>query len=222
MDLNQTVTDRVYNQIKKAIIDLEMKLGQRIDIKELSNYFNVSQTPIREALNLLIKDELLEYKPRQGYYVVDLSYHDIEEIYELREIIECSALRLGINKGNIDKDVFSQILKETKRIQKEANKGKILLDYLFSDRELHLNIVKSSLNSKLYNVYLRIYPFVMISRRLDPMYERLLNEHIQIIQLLLDDDLKAIELLRDHINNGKKSGLIAFKSKLERSNKKYF
>ena len=220
MNLNQTVTDRVYNQIKEAIIDLEnleINFGQRVNIKKLSNYFNISQTPIREALNLLIKDELLVYKPRQGYYVVNLSYRDMEEIYDLRAIIECSGLRMGIEKGNIDKNVFSQLLEEAKRIQKETNQRSS--DYLSSNKDLHLNIVKSSSNSKLYNVYLSIYPFVIISRQLDPMRKRLLDEHIQIIQLLLDNDLKAVEALRNHLNKGKESGLNTFKQKLERGNK---
>jgi len=220
MNLNQTVTDRIYNEIKTMIINLDTKFGQRVGIKKLCEYFNVSQTPIREALNLLIKDELLEYKPRRGYYVVDLSYCDIEEIYELRELIECFSLKQGIKKRNIDRGVFSQFLKESKRIQKEENKEKKLLEYHIIDREFHLNIVKSSSNHKLYNIYLRIYPFVSISQHLDPMYERSLNEHIQIIQFILDDSSKAVQFLKNHIKNCKESGLIAFKQQSKIDNVK--
>jgi len=229
MNIKQTVTDRAYGQIKTLIINLELKLGQRIDIKELANRFNISQTPIREALSLLVKDELLEYKPRQGYYVVNLSYHDIEEIYELRELIECFALKQALKKDNIDKGVFNHILVESKSIQKEVNEEKKLFYYHILGRELHLNIVKSSSNNKLYNMYLKIYPIVNITQNLDKMYEASLCEHIQITQNILNcalsklncDILKAVNFLRRHINNGKKRGLIVFKQYSERENKKF-
>jgi len=217
MNLNQTITNRAYTQTKEAIIDLknsEMNFGQRLDIKRLSTYFNISQTPIREALNLLIKDGLVVYKARKGYYVLDLSYRDMEEIYELRTIIECSALRMGIEKGSIDKTFFRQLLETIKKTQKKANNES--LDWLSINKDLHLNIVKYSSNNKLYNVYLSIYPFVNISRQLDPMRKRLLEEHVQIIQLLLEDNLKAVEVLSNHLNNGKKSGLVAFRQIYEK------
>ena len=217
MNLNQTVTDRIYNEIKTMIINLDMKLGKRVGIKELCEYFNVSQTPIREALNLLIKDELLEYKPRQGYYTRDLSYDDMQEIYELRELVECFSLKQGIKKNNIDSEEFHQCLLESKNIKNGENQEKKLLDYRVSDRKFHLKIVKSSANKKLYDIYLRIYPFVSISQQLDPLCERSLNEHIQIIQLILNGDTTgAVNSLKNHINNCKRSGLIALKEQLKK------
>ena len=224
MNIKQTVTDRAYNQIKTLITNLGLKLGQRIDIKELANRFNISQTPIREALSLLVKDELIEYKPRQGYYVVNLSYHDIEEIYELRKLIECFALKQALKDGNIDKSVFNHILVESKSIQKEVNKENKLLNYHILGRELHLNIVKSCSNNRIYSIYLRIYPIVNITQNLDKMYETSLCEHVQIAQNILNcavsklncDALKAVNFLRHHINNGKKRGLVVFKQQLER------
>ncbi len=221
MNLNQTVTDRIYNEIKTMIINLDMNLGKRIGIRELCEYFCVSQTPIREALNLLIKDELLEYKPRQGYYTVNPSYDDMEEIYELRELIECFSLKQGIKKNNIDSNEFNQLLMESQNIKSEKNQEKKLLNYRVSDRKFHLKIVKISANKKLYDIYLRIYPFVSISQQLDPLCERSLNEHIQIIQLILNSDItRAVNSLRDHINNCKRSGLVALKEQLEIDTKK--
>ena len=197
MNIKQTVTDRAHGKIKKLIINLELKLGQRIDIKELANRFNISQTPIREALSLLVKDELLEYKPRQGYYVVNLSYHDIEEIYELRELIECFALKQALKKDNIDKGVFNHILVESKSIQKEVNEEKKLFNYHILGRELHLNIVKSSSNNKLYNITAEYnnYQVIALPANKDLIFVTLLHLNINLgLSLIeIEESIKRIQ-----------------------------
>jgi len=54
MKMNQTVVDNVYNKLKEDIINLKIELGTRINIKKISEDFNISQTPIREALKRVI------------------------------------------------------------------------------------------------------------------------------------------------------------------------
>jgi len=92
MPINQTIVGKIYTELKEKIINQQIKLNQRISIKEIAKDFGISQTPIREALNRLIKDELVEYKLRRGYYVIRLSCKDLEEIYDLRKLIEVYAL----------------------------------------------------------------------------------------------------------------------------------
>lgn len=81
MTMNQTIADKIYNKLKEDItITVKIKLGQRVNIKKISEDFGISQIPIRETLNRLVKDNLIVYKPRRGYYVIKLSYKDMEEI----------------------------------------------------------------------------------------------------------------------------------------------
>lgn len=215
MYYNQTTAFTVYKQIKELIVNLEMKFGNRIDMDILSNDLGVSQTPIREALNLLIKDELINYVPRRGYFVVDLSYNDMYEIYELRELIECFSIEQSIEKDCFDTSIMNGLLQKFLTLKKCKKKKNTFFSL---DKKFHLNIVESISNKKLYNVYLKIYPFINISQKLDPMIERSLNEHIDIIKLILNKDMKAVNLLKEHINNCKEQGLAAFKNYL-RDNK---
>ena len=189
MPINQTIVGKIYAELKEKIINQQIKLNQRISIKEIAEDFGISQTPIREALNRLIKDELVEYKLRRGYYVIRLSCKDLEEIYDLRILIEVYALEQGMMKDTIDKDLFQKYLQDSIEMQKEAIEPKKPLKYCIADRELHLSIVKSSLNEKLYKIYMRMYPFVSISQQLDPLYERSLNEHILLIKAILDKNI---------------------------------
>ncbi len=212
MPINQTIVGKIYTELKEKIINQQIKLNQRISIKEIAEDFGISQTPIREALNRLIKDELVEYKLRRGYYVIRLSCKDLEEIYDLRKLIEVYALEQGMMRETLDKDLFQRYLQDSIEMQKEAIEPKKPLKYCIADRELHLSIVKSSLNEKLYKIYMRMYPFVSISQQLDPLYERSLNEHILLIKAILDKNiLEAKKILKTHINNCKCDGIESLK-----------
>ena len=212
MPINQTIVGKIYAELKEKIINQQIKLNQRISIKEIAEDFGISQTPIREALNRLIKDELVEYKLRRGYYVIRLSCKDLEEIYDLRKLIEVYALEQGMMRETLDKDLFQRYLQDSIEMQKEAIEPKKPLKYCIADRELHLSIVKSSLNEKLYKIYMRMYPFVSISQQLDPLYERSLNEHILLIKAILDKNiLEAKKILKTHINNCKCDGIESLK-----------
>ena len=212
MPIKQTIVGKIYTELKEKIINQQIKLNQRISIKEIAEDFGISQTPIREALNRLIKDELVEYKLRRGYYVIRLSCKDLEEIYDLRKLIEVYALEQGMMRETKDKDLFQKYLQDSIEMQKEAIEPKKPLKYCIADRELHLSIVKSSLNEKLYKIYMRMYPFVSISQQLDPLYERSLNEHILLIKAILDKNiLEAKKILKTHINNCKCDGIESLK-----------
>jgi len=215
MPINQTIVEKIYNELKENIINQQIKLNQRINIKKISKDFGISQTPIREALNRLIIDELVVYKLRRGYYVVQLSCKDLEEIYNLRILIEVYALEHAMKAKTLDQDLFQKYLLESIEMQKEIIEPKKPVSYCVADRELHLSIVKSSLNKKLYNIYLRMYPFVSISQQLDPLYERSLKEHILLIRAILDNNhVKAKKILEAHINNCKYDGIKSLRDNL--------
>jgi len=115
-------------------------------------------------------------------------------------------------RDTIDKDLFQKYLQDSIEMQKEAIEPKKPLKYCIADRELHLSIVKSSLNEKLYKIYMRMYPFVSISQQLDPLYERSLNEHILLIKAILAKNiLEAKKILKTHINNCKCDGIESLK-----------
>jgi DNA-binding GntR family transcriptional regulator len=204
--INETLVQKIYDILKEKIVNLELKLGQRIDIKEIVKKYGVSQTPIRDSLNRLIKDGLVEYKPRRGYYVVNIKYKDMAEIYDLRIMMESYALREGISNINIKK--LENLLKEARQLAKEPVRSYKPEMFIHIDRELHLLIIHSADNERLRNLYLHIYPFVEISQDLDPSYSRSNNEHIALMESILNRNVqKSLDILNQHINNCKKSGI---------------
>jgi len=78
----------VYTELRRRILDLELEPGQRLYEPELAAELQVSRTPLREALRLLLAEDLLDQLPTGGMVVRPLSTEDIEELYGVRASLE--------------------------------------------------------------------------------------------------------------------------------------
>ncbi|MCD6574147.1 GntR family transcriptional regulator, partial [Candidatus Aerophobetes bacterium] len=201
----------VYGIIKDKIINLELNLGQRIDIQKIATELGISQTPVREALNRLAKDRLISINPRKGYYVTDISPEDMEEIYDIRRIFEVYALDSAIENIDLYK------LKKLKQKMEEELRGRITRKKRKTkfeiDKQLHLLIVNSSKNKKLKEMYYEIYDFIKIFQRMNPGFKETLEEHIALIDTIIKKDTEeAKKLLAVHIENAKGRIIKVFKN----------
>jgi len=109
---------RAYDLIKTKIIRNEFNPRQRLNEVDLAKEFGLSRTPVREALIMLEKDELItRYDLSRGFYIKHYSLQDINNLYEFRQIIELPLVRGIINNANDhDLDKLSGILKEVDEI----------------------------------------------------------------------------------------------------------
>src|SRR5262245_782040 len=78
----------VYAELRRRILALELAPGQRLYEPELAAHLNVSRTPLREALRLLLAEDLIDQLPTGGMVVRLLSATDIEELYGVRAALE--------------------------------------------------------------------------------------------------------------------------------------
>jgi DNA-binding GntR family transcriptional regulator len=89
----RTMTDAVYEQLKAAIVELRIPPGSPLREAEIAQGLSVSKTPVREALGRLEQDGLVTLNSFRSATVTDYTARDLQEIYELREIIEVAAAR---------------------------------------------------------------------------------------------------------------------------------
>lgn len=211
-DFNSTIIEKIYNILKKRIINLEFKFNQKLNVKEMAQQFGVSQTPIRDALNNLVKDELVIVKPRIGYFIIKFIKKDLCEIYEVRKMIECFALENSINTNN---KKFKKYYEKALKIKDKLSKYENYDEFNILDRDVHLSIIEESRNKQLIKIYFRIYSFVQISQNFDRTGERSLKEIDSIIllleKILNKDILNAKAILREHIENCKIIGIESLK-----------
>lgn len=87
------LTDWAYHTIKQAILSLEFAPGSQLPIDELAERLGISRTPVREALLRLEAEGLIHTAPRVGYFVTKITRRDLEELFELRQLLESHATR---------------------------------------------------------------------------------------------------------------------------------
>ena len=78
----------VYAELKRRILNLEIAPGQRLKESELAEELQVSRTPLREAIKLLLAEGLLRQQPTGGVVVPSLAVRDIDELYTCRAALE--------------------------------------------------------------------------------------------------------------------------------------
>ena len=78
-----TAKERIYTTLRQWIIDGTLEPDERLNDVELAQYFAVSRTPVREALQLLREQKLVNVVPSSGTYVAPIDLQDMRYVYEL-------------------------------------------------------------------------------------------------------------------------------------------
>lgn len=89
---------RIYKRIRAEIITGKKKPGERLSIDILKKEFGTSVTPVRDALQMLSQEDLVTIKPRSGYYITLVSLKELNDMLELRQILELAAVERAAEK----------------------------------------------------------------------------------------------------------------------------
>ena len=109
------LTEQAIFVIKNAIIMGELKLGEAISEVGICNKYNLSKTPVREALVILSHEELVNKVARKGCFVFDITLSEIEELAELRYLLEEFAIKKSLKNNKINlkndlKNIFQEMV----------------------------------------------------------------------------------------------------------------
>jgi DNA-binding GntR family transcriptional regulator len=154
MDLDhlnlKTFRDGVYEALKLSILRCELLPGQRLLEKELVSKIGKSRTPVREAIIKLEQEGLVEkLNGKGGYFVSSIRKQDIEEIFNIREVLESYCVSLTINRiGQEELHQLEQIIHEE---ELSASSGNIY-SLIESDTRFHEIIYRACGNQKLYEI----------------------------------------------------------------------
>lgn len=222
---NVSLSEQIYNLLKKQIIDGKINHGERLVIDKIANEIGVSSTPVRDALRLLVSSGFAEKKNNDGIFIIDLSKKDVIELFDMREVLEGLAVRLLTKKLDC-KEIECTELK-TLKVEFEEKEKELLernKDIPHElDIKLHDLLLKLSPNKRLkkqiklmMNQTYRIRKLQHQSKVRDiDNHERLLREtqeHINIIDSILKGESEEAEyLMREHIKNAKKDILSQIK-----------
>ncbi len=202
---HQNTTSKVLIALENKIIRKEWQPNQRIYVNELSKEFNISQTPIREALYKMEGMNLIKIKPRKGIYVSSLSKGDVLDILDIRITLEILAIQ---KTSDISEDLIKE-MKDNLRFFKETVKTEDFAANNQIDKAFHLLITGASGNKQLSQIYENLYSHMSIQRLLYKDEKKALEElrmadkeHHIIVQAFEKKDKKEIrKAVRNHLNN---------------------
>ncbi len=194
MEINKkSLTDQIYSIIKEKILNREIELGEQINTREIAEEYDISQMPVRDALRKLTNEDLVENKPRVGFFVKNFSEEEINDILEVRKMHELYCLEYHFD--NIDRIEVAKL-----RDKFENGDHEYFGSY---DIHLHKLIVFASDNNYLIERYLKlINHYTMLFSYLNyKRSETSREEHVNLINSILDEDQKkACEILQDHLD----------------------
>jgi len=154
-------TPLIYQQIRQSIIDFDLFPGTRVTETELADQFNVSRTPIREALQRLEVEGLVRIRAKQGCFIRPVDTETISNYYDVRIAIEAMAVELACsnmpsediqaladfwNPSNYDENVdysndIQQVEESFHVALAEASGNPILVQYL-NDINNHIRVIR--------------------------------------------------------------------------------
>lgn len=160
LKIPENLTRQAYRLIRDEIIKGQLDSREHLTEGYFAERFGISKSPIREALNLLESEGLIRIVPRRGAFVTDLSIHDIEEIFELREALEAMVVRDALIDSKL-LERMRQALEAAERCRKKGDKA----GYMREDAAFHAILAQASSNSRLRKILENMRNQMLILRR---------------------------------------------------------
>jgi DNA-binding GntR family transcriptional regulator len=145
MEIVAVDTRRAYEQIREKITSLNLAPGAMINEQRLAESLDMGMTPVREALKLLVHDDLVVITPRHGLYVADINLPDLEQLSEVRLSLESLCARLAALRADADDIRVLEALRQEQATIVPAD-GHLLFDL---DHRFHQALVGAAKNKYL-------------------------------------------------------------------------
>jgi len=174
--------EKIYDNIMKDILKGVYKPGEQLSVKHLAEKYGVSASPIRDALNALKKDRLVEVIPRMGFFVSRVTLREIQETYELRIILEGASAEMAASR------ITEKEIQHLESLPDSYVYGDLdsYLTYLEANREFHYRVALASGNLQLAKIIesllFQMQRLVFLSTGSGKHYHEILDAHPALIK----------------------------------------
>ncbi len=202
---------RIYQGLRKLIIDYEIKPGERVSELEVSKRFGVSRTPVREALNRLIMDRLLGFEPNLGFHRPAINLQEIVDLYEFRVILETVGVKLAVARAT-DSEIQNVVdfwAGVTRDLARKSKSARITDDELFHER-----LIALSHNNELVEALKGVNARIHFVRWADPSgglgaHKESYRQHMEVLRALKKRDAKGTVEILNRVIERRKEEIVA-------------
>ena len=204
---DQTSKNAIYIALRRLIIMGHHKPGERFDVETIARQYNTSVTPVREALQMLSQEGLVNIKPRSGYFVSHTSLKQLHDLLDLRRVLEIAAVEAAARRAQDE-----QIADLTRVHSGYTGDDDEAYDrYTDENRRFHYLLAKASGNNELAETVGRLHDRLarfMVLRHAGKTMELTHQKIIEALkahnveaarQALLDDITDTYDLIMDKV-----------------------
>lgn len=202
-----TLNRQVYREVLRQLLDGEIPLGTQLDERTLAARIGVSRTPVREAIIQLVREGLVNYYPYRGHFVKMWTPKEVNDLFEVRKVLEALAVRLAVRK--LSQDDLDELREIVNDIEDALRHGDIE-GFSEADRLFHNTIIQKTGNQTLIDgldrLDCQIQVIRTIANRAPDLVPRMLNEWPRILAALeVRDAEQSAELMLVHIEDARKT-----------------
>jgi DNA-binding GntR family transcriptional regulator len=196
-----SLSDRAYFALRELIVTLALEPGSIVTERELQERLGLGRTPVREALQRLERERLVEVYPRRGIFVAPVNVLDLGVLSEVRTVLESFAARLAAERATrAEREETFRLVARLDELTVSEDE-RLLIDL---DQRIHRHIWRAAHNPFLaetleayYVLTLRIW-FLALDRvrRLDDA----VREHRELLKAIATGDAAGAEdAMRRHV-----------------------
>jgi DNA-binding GntR family transcriptional regulator len=195
-----------YNALRGSILSNTLTSGVIYNEKNLAQQLGISRTPVREALLELSSQGLVEFLPRKGVVVNSFKEEDINEIFELRHIIETHTFKNACTRSDTaDLTEMEQCVETQRRIALESRDITVFMEM---DRTFHMAFARLTGNKRLIAIMDNIRDILHImgsyALSVEGRMTQVVLEHEKILNAVKAGDVATtLALLSDHLDQSK-------------------
>lgn len=192
-----SLAEQAYVRLQQDILTCALAPGQVVSERELAGRYGVSKTPMREALNQVCHDGLVQRLPGRGYMVAPITIKDVRDLFDLRLILELAAVERAAQQSS---PAQIAMLKEMAAVSYRLDDPPSHVLFLKANRSFHLALAEAADNRRLVSLLagllIELDRLFHLGLRLRDSSEEMRQEHQEVVAALERGDVDA---LRDAI-----------------------
>jgi len=202
------LSDLVYGRVLEMIIGGQLPPGQPISELQLTRLLEVSRTPVHEAINRLVKDELVIQQPNRRPVIAAFSAEDVFDVFEVRRILEGATAKKAAEK--MDTSVLHELEQLTKAFESDVQEmppdsRQWIERWADYDELFHRLIAKACGSKRLASDVLRYRLFhraFNLKHCGTAVLEKAHQEHLNILDAIRNrDPVRATDEMQSHISH---------------------
>lgn len=199
----ELLSDKVAYLLRRMILSGELQQGSHLVEGELAAQLGISRAPLREALDILGQEGLVDTRPGRGTYVRGFTAERVRELFAVRAVLESFAAELAAAGLSPEQCAQLQALVDDMQVAVEAGR---IEDYVALDMRIHRAIWNASGNTRLVDVLERLVSpveaFMLVNAEHYRDWPEVVRHHRQLVEAVASgQSTRAIETMRDHLEH---------------------